>query len=218
MVNKCSLEEKMSTRERIIEESLDLFAKRGYSGVSVRDIAKAVGVRESALYKHFKNKQDILDQIIIEMQARIRNAYVEKKVPEAVREDVAEGYEELSDDSLKEISWQLFCLYTKDPMVSNYRKLLMKEMLISEHIADLYSEAFLMGVLKRQGETFSKLVEAGMFREEEAQVIALQFYGPIFLLFQQYDCHPEKEDEIKNMLKEHVEAFGRSYENNERKR
>lgn len=208
----------MSTRERIIEESLDLFAKRGYSGVSVRDIAKAVGVRESALYKHFKNKQDILDQIIIEMQARIRNAYVEKKVPEAVREDVAEGYEELSDDSLKEISWQLFCLYTKDPMVSNYRKLLMKEMLISEHIADLYSEAFLMGVLKRQGETFSKLVEAGMFREEEAQVIALQFYGPIFLLFQQYDCHPEKEDEIKNMLKEHVEAFGRSYENNERKR
>ena len=40
-----------------------MFAKRGFSGVSVRDIASAVGVRESALYKHFKNKQDILDKI-----------------------------------------------------------------------------------------------------------------------------------------------------------
>ncbi len=208
----------MSTRERIIEVSLELFAQRGFSGVSVRDIAKAVGVRESALYKHFKNKQDILDRIITEMQERIRNAYVEQQVPETVREDVAEGYAELSEDRLKEISWQLFCLYTKDPMVSNYRKLLMREMLVSEHIADLYSEAFIVGVLRRQGETFHKLVEAGMFRKEDANIVALQFYGPIFMLFQQYDCHPEKEEEIKSMLEKHVEAFGRSYENHEEKK
>ena len=208
----------MSTRERIIEVSLELFAQRGFSGVSVRDIAKAVGVRESALYKHFKNKQDILDQIIIEMQSRIRNVYVEQQVPEAVREDVTAGYEELSEDRLKEITWQLFCLYTKDPMVSNYRKLLVREMLVSNHIADLYSEAFIMGVLRRQGETFSKLVKDGMFRKEEAEIVALHFYGPIFLLFQQYDCHPEQEEEIKNILEKHVEAFGRSYENHEKKK
>ena len=30
---------------------------------NVRDIAKEVGVRESALYKHFKSKQEILDKI-----------------------------------------------------------------------------------------------------------------------------------------------------------
>lgn len=208
----------MSTRERIIEVSLELFAKRGFSGVSVRDIAKAVGVRESALYKHFKNKQDILDQIIIEMRSRIKNVYVEQQVPEAVREDVTAGYEELSTERLKEISWKLFCLYVKDPMVSNYRKLLIREMLVSNHIADLYSEAFIMGVLRRQGETFSKLVEDGMFRKEEVEIVALHFYGPIFLLFQQYDCHPEQEEEIKNILEKHVEAFGRSYENHEKKK
>ena len=208
----------MSTRERIIEVSLELFAQRGFSGVSVRDIAKAVGVRESALYKHFKSKQDILDQIIVEMQARIREAYVKQQVPEAVREDVAEGYQELTESELIEITWQLFCLYTKDPKVSNYRKLLMREMLLSEHIADLYSENFIMGALKRQGVTFSKLVESGMFRKEEAEIIALQFYGPIFTLFQQYDCHPEKENEIRNILEKHVEAFGRSYAKHEEKR
>lgn len=208
----------MSTREKIIEVSLELFAQRGFSGSSVRDIAKAVGVRESALYKHFKNKQDILEQIIIEMQKRIKNMYVEQQVPEAVREDVAVGYEELSQERLKDISWQIFCLYTKDPMVSNYRKLLMREMLLSEHIADLYSEAFMMGVLKRQGNIFAKLMESGMFREEEAEIVALHFYGPIFMLFQQYDCCPEQEEAIKCMLEKHVEAFGRSYTNHEKRK
>ena len=86
----------MSTREKIIEVSLELFAKRGFSGVSVRDIAKEVGVRESALYKHFKNKQDILDQIILEMKDRIHQAYMEQQVPEVVSQDVAKGYRDLS--------------------------------------------------------------------------------------------------------------------------
>lgn len=207
----------MSTREKIIEVSLELFAHRGFSGVSVRDIAKEVGVRESALYKHFKNKQDILDQIIVEMQKRIRNVYVEQKVPEAVAEDVTAGYEALSVTRLKEITWQLFCLYTKDPMVSNYRKLLMREMLISEHIADLYSQSFITGVLKKQGNTFQKLVDDGMFRKEDGEIVALHFYGPIFMLFQQYDCHPEKEEEMKRLLEKHVEAFGRSYDKHERR-
>ena len=94
----------------------------------------------------------------------------------------------------------------------------MKEMLVDEQIANLYCESFLTGGIARQGETFSYLIEDGMFRKEDAQIVALQFYGPIFMLFQQYDCHPEQEDEIKILLEKHVEAFGRSYENHEKQR
>lgn len=42
----------MNTKDRILYISLELFAQKGFSGVSVRDIASKVGVRESALYKH----------------------------------------------------------------------------------------------------------------------------------------------------------------------
>ena len=48
----------MNTKERILNCSLDLFSKKGYSNISVRDIAREVGVRESALYKHYKNNYD----------------------------------------------------------------------------------------------------------------------------------------------------------------
>lgn len=54
-------------------------------------------------------------------------------------------------------------------------------------------------------------MEGKLFREEDPEIIALQFYGPILLLFQQYDCNPEKEDQIKDYLYKHVEAFGKNY-------
>lgn len=46
-----------NTREEILERSIPLFATAGYHGVSMRDIAAAVGVRAAALYYHFPDKQ-----------------------------------------------------------------------------------------------------------------------------------------------------------------
>ena len=51
-------------------EALNLFSVKGYDPVSVRDIAYAVGIKESSLYNHFKNKQDIFDSILREYTGR----------------------------------------------------------------------------------------------------------------------------------------------------
>ena len=53
--------EKITTKEKILEVSLALFAQKGYSNVYVNEIALAVGIKAPSLYKHFKNKQDIFD-------------------------------------------------------------------------------------------------------------------------------------------------------------
>ena len=47
---------KRNTKELILLEALKLFADKGYEGVSVRDIAAEVGIRQSSLYKHFDRK------------------------------------------------------------------------------------------------------------------------------------------------------------------
>ena len=53
---------KGNTRDKIIEESLKLFSVEGFEAVSIRTIADAVGIGNSALYKHFKNKiQALID-------------------------------------------------------------------------------------------------------------------------------------------------------------
>lgn len=207
------LEITMNTKERILEVSLQLFAKKGFAGVTVRDIAHEVGVRESALYKHYKSKQEILDNIITVMRKRISEVYVENQVPEKMTENVVQGYEELSEKQLYQIAWNLFSLFTKDPMASSYRKLLMREQFVNEQASELYENTFLFGVLKSQGEVFGKLADGGYFKKEQKEIIALQFYGPIFLLFQQYDCHPDSEEIIKQYLIEHIRVFGKNFMN-----
>ena len=44
------------TRQAILDAALDLFSEKGYFGTSLRDVATAVGVRESALYNYFAGK------------------------------------------------------------------------------------------------------------------------------------------------------------------
>lgn len=47
------------TRARILRESVHLFASNGFDGVSMRDVARAVGVTPAALYYHFSDKEQL---------------------------------------------------------------------------------------------------------------------------------------------------------------
>jgi AcrR family transcriptional regulator len=68
-----------STRERIIDESLRLFAERGYSATSVAEIEAASGLSPGAggLYRHFKSKYEVLAAAINEHAARTRTQVAE---------------------------------------------------------------------------------------------------------------------------------------------
>jgi AcrR family transcriptional regulator len=53
-----------TTRERIVAAALDLFARQGFAGTSMRQIATAVGIRAASLYNHFPGKEGLFDAII----------------------------------------------------------------------------------------------------------------------------------------------------------
>ena len=44
------------TQQRLLDTAAEMFAQRGYAGVSMRDIAGAVGITQAAIYHHFENK------------------------------------------------------------------------------------------------------------------------------------------------------------------
>lgn len=50
----------MDTKTALRQHARILFARHGYNGVSMRDIAGIVGIRQSAIYNHFASKQDLL--------------------------------------------------------------------------------------------------------------------------------------------------------------
>ncbi|TDC55638.1 TetR/AcrR family transcriptional regulator [Actinomadura sp. KC345] len=48
------------TRERLLRAAADAFARHGYDGTRVADIARAAGVSNGALYAHFGSKAELL--------------------------------------------------------------------------------------------------------------------------------------------------------------
>src|SRR6185437_10038127 len=48
------------TRERLLRAAVDVFARRGYDGTRVADIAAAAGVSNGALYAHFDSKAELI--------------------------------------------------------------------------------------------------------------------------------------------------------------
>lgn len=62
---------KRKTREEILELSASLFAQNGYDGVSMRDVAAAIGLTKAALYYHFADKDQLyLDAVAYEFRER----------------------------------------------------------------------------------------------------------------------------------------------------
>ena len=54
-------------KDEIIQTSAILFKEKGFSAVTMRDIAKAMGIKAASLYNHIKSKQEILSEIIISL-------------------------------------------------------------------------------------------------------------------------------------------------------
>lgn len=73
----------MTTKERIFEVATELFAKEGYNIVSMRDIAKKVGITEGAIYRHYENKEAILDDIFDTYTRTHVNFLISKKQVDA---------------------------------------------------------------------------------------------------------------------------------------
>jgi TetR/AcrR family transcriptional regulator, fatty acid metabolism regulator protein len=58
-------------QKEIIQAAMELISRDGYSKCTIRNIADRVGVTEPAVYRHFKNKLDILTKMLEELQSVI---------------------------------------------------------------------------------------------------------------------------------------------------
>ncbi|MEZ4388192.1 MAG: TetR/AcrR family transcriptional regulator [Candidatus Krumholzibacteriia bacterium] len=51
-------------RDQLLARATDLFAKSGYAGTSVRQIARSCGITEAAIYRHFDSKLHLYEEVI----------------------------------------------------------------------------------------------------------------------------------------------------------
>ncbi len=70
-----------SQKEQIVEIAAQLFVEHGYKGISMREIAQAVGLSKAGIYHHFRDKEDLFLAVLT---ANLRR--IEGLIEEACRE------------------------------------------------------------------------------------------------------------------------------------
>lgn len=211
----------MNTKDKILLEALNLFSSRGYDSVSVRDIAYAVGIKESSLYNHFKSKQDIFDSIIEEYMGRWEEIFRKVKLKGEDKEFKVDErtigmYKNMTNKQFSEIAGMLYDYYTTDEINVKFRRMLTMEQYRNENLAELFRKISFEESIEYQAQLFAALMDAGNFKRTDPYILAIEFFSPIFLIFYKFDNNSESIAEGKQLFLRHIDHFNKMYtiENN----
>ena len=193
-----------TTKEKILLTALKLFAQDGYEAVSISKISGELGMAKSALYKHYKNKRDIFDSIINRMDELDYERAREYNMPEGNMDEIIKGYREISIDKIRIYTEAQFKHWTEEEFSSLFRRMLTLEQYRNQEMADLYQKYLVSGPIDYMTYLFAGITG----KKEEAKQLAIEFYGPIFLMYSLYD-NKREEDDLTQMLKNHVDRFSK---------
>ncbi|ARK32582.1 TetR/AcrR family transcriptional regulator [Halalkalibacter krulwichiae] len=124
----------MSTREKIIESSIQLFSEDGYEGTSLTNIAKGAGIKKPSLYAHFSSKEEIFFNAI-------------KKINFEYEKMAIEALNHLQHDTTEQKLYHLMHRFFKELIQQGsiaefyYRFLLFPPKEMEEKIKELYAQS-----------------------------------------------------------------------------
>lgn len=196
----------MTTKEKILIEALDLFASDGYEAVSVQNIADRIGMTKGALYKHYKNKRDILDCIVERMRQNKLERAKEYNLEESLYQE-SNNIEAKPIESMIKYVQSEFVYWTQNKFAANFRKMLTLEQYRDWEMSYLYQSYLTKGVLTFIEDYFSVMMTDNLMETDNPHKMAMELYAPVYILIGMYDVAEDKQ-EIEEALREHLALFG----------
>lgn len=186
-----------TSKEHMLLVALRLFAQKGYEATSIFDIAQELQITKGAIYKHFKNKQDILDAIISKMEENDQRFAEQFIMPIHVLSlEELEAYQKVTMKQVIDFSLAMFTYWTEDEFASLFRKMLTIEQYHDKKMNLLYQNYLGDGPYQYILDIF-KTMELKDYEEK-----ALLFYGPMFSLYSLSDIDLEL---AKERLQKHFQ-------------
>ena len=198
----------MNTKEKIFDVSLDLFSKKGYASVSLREIAEEVGIKKSSIYSHYPSKEAILMDIfeyftgLFEYDEHLNS---EDFILSADNEILLENPELFYHKGSEAIRGML--LEEKNLKIW---KLIFIQMHHNEKIRLFFQNEILVKPLEYWNDFFTILKEKGIIKKDSnPKLLAKEYYSfPIYLLLEisaKYDdIPPETLDNFFKEAEEHA--------------
>lgn len=191
-----------TTKEKILDAALVCFAENGYHGSGLRDLAAGMGLSKSALYKHYASKEDIWNALLDRMEAY----YVERFGSPETDVPVPKSCRELLDMTMQRLDFTVH-----DRRVILTRRLLLTEQFRDERARRFATLHFLTGTKDIYTKIFRGMMENGVLKIGDPEMLAFAFTSPITSLVHACDREPDKESEIMDKIRAFVGHFIKTY-------
>lgn len=187
-----------TTKDRILDEALVMFANNGYKGTNLRDLAAQAGLSKSALYKHYENKEDIWNALLDKVEAYYNSRFGSPdNLPEVPK----------SCDGLLKLTMGMINFTVHDEIIILTRKLLLTEQFHDERARKFATEHFYSGLKRIFATLFEQMINNGILKKDDPEMLAFAYTAPISALVHLCDREPESEREVMA----EIEAFAKHF-------
>ena len=202
MPDNTTIHKKTNTKQQILKVSSNLFSEYGYKGTSVRKIASEVGIRESALYNHFKNKEEIFLSV----------------AKDIFTSPFTNGNEDIKESALKgkpflhKFAMQ-YKLLTFDKNNENMFRLLMIELFQNKELREQFMDEFHTQNIKTLSEVFFIMMQNNLIRSSDPMIVAYEFLSTLFYIRLQITLmrfDNSSTNSMSTQFEKHVEFFWES--------
>ena len=159
------------TKEKILKVATTLFSELGYKGASVRKIASEVGIRESAIYNHYKNKEEIF----LEVAKGIFSSPFSLS-SEEIKELALRGKPFLQKFTMQ------YKMLTFDKKNENMFRLLMIELMQNQDLREQFMSEFHEKNIKLLSEGFFIMMQNSLIRSSDPMVISYEYLSTLFYI------------------------------------
>jgi len=157
-------------REQILQTAVNLFSQRGFKGTTTKEIAKAAGVSEAIIFRHFANKEELYGAILDSKSCHDglrRYPWESTEVLEAIqaKDDFSVFYN---------LALQAINNHHKD---EGFMRLLFYSALEEHQLAERFFGEFITQIYGFIGEYVSERQKDGAMREMNPRIVVRAFLG-----------------------------------------
>lgn len=191
-----------STKEKLMVAALDLFSQKGYSATSVDEIAESIGIKGPNLYKYFKGKEALIDEISTFTDV----AYHQKMSMHNNKAASISSAEEFKEFTMGQLRFTM-----NDETVKKLRCMLTIEQFRTEFMKEQATIHQYRNILDQYSAMISNLMEKGVVKQDDPEILALEYTSPMSLLIQLCDREPGRMDQALAMIEKHIDHFTDTY-------
>ena len=186
------------TRQAILDAALTLFAERGFFGTSIRDIAGAVGITESAIYNYFPGKTELFEALFAAEQVSVM-----KMLSALKNEPIRDARDTLT-------SLALFVLkQSSEPSQEQLFRIFLSDGVRLARDGRIHLLASVSNRYTTLQDLMRRLMRNGMLRQADPEQLASEFIGALLLwrLMQAIGSNFAITRDPETFARQHVEHF-----------